>query len=255
MFYGAEQAGIHDRAFGKLAAFAGDDLLALLATAGHRRGTVADLGCGSGILARRLTDAGYDVVGVDISADMVALARKHAPTANFTVASLHDAVLPEGCVGVAATGEALNYAADPRAGLDALERLAGQIHAALAPGGSWLFDVSGPGRAGPTRTTKQFHRHEDWCLGMTATEADDGQTLDRQITIFSATPGGGYARIEEHHVLRLYDADQVAAILHRAGFDVEVLTDFRAAAVPLNLPGWYVVVAHKGSLRPQADQF
>jgi predicted TPR repeat methyltransferase len=149
VFYGADQAAIHDRAFGKLAAFAGDDLVALLGTAGLTTGTIVDLGCGSGILARRLTDAGYEVVGVDISADMVALAQARAPGARLTVGSLHDTALPAGCVGVAATGEAVNYATDRRAGMEALERLAARVHGALAPGGYWLFDASGPGGAVP----------------------------------------------------------------------------------------------------------
>ena len=75
VFYGTDQARIHDTAFGNLAEAAAADVLALLATAGHRSGIVVDLGGGSGILARIVTDAGYHVVGVDISPDMVALAQ------------------------------------------------------------------------------------------------------------------------------------------------------------------------------------
>src|SRR5262245_23465407 len=69
-FYGAEQARIHHRGFGELARRAGELLRTRLLAAGHRDGTVVDLGCGSGILARQLTDAGYTVLGVDISPGM-----------------------------------------------------------------------------------------------------------------------------------------------------------------------------------------
>jgi predicted RNA methylase len=71
VFYGAEQARIHDTAFGVLAATAATDVLDLLRAGSHDRGLVVDLGCGSGILARVVIDAGYDALGVDISPDKV----------------------------------------------------------------------------------------------------------------------------------------------------------------------------------------
>src|SRR4249920_1412740 len=106
-FYGAEQAGIHHREFGRLAGRAADLLTRELVAAGLASGTVVDLGCGSGILARRMTDAGYDVLGVDVSAAMLDLARQEAPRARFVQGSLLDAELPASAVAVTATGEAL----------------------------------------------------------------------------------------------------------------------------------------------------
>ncbi|MFF5184951.1 class I SAM-dependent DNA methyltransferase [Streptomyces sp. NPDC000345] len=52
---------------------------------------VLDLGCGTGIpTARRLAEAGCEVVGVDLSAGMVALAREHVPTGVFHQADIAD---------------------------------------------------------------------------------------------------------------------------------------------------------------------
>jgi 2-polyprenyl-3-methyl-5-hydroxy-6-metoxy-1,4-benzoquinol methylase len=42
-----------------------------------RRGLVVDLRCGTGIYARAMTDAGYDVIGVDLSPAMIDIARSH----------------------------------------------------------------------------------------------------------------------------------------------------------------------------------
>ncbi|MEV4684028.1 class I SAM-dependent methyltransferase [Streptomyces kurssanovii] len=45
---------------------------------------VLDLGCGTGVpTARRLTDAGFEVVGVDLSKEMVRLARANVPEGTF----------------------------------------------------------------------------------------------------------------------------------------------------------------------------
>jgi methylase of polypeptide subunit release factors len=50
---------------------------------GFRDGTVVDLGCGSGILASIVSQAGYRVIGMDISDAMVAIARERAPESEF----------------------------------------------------------------------------------------------------------------------------------------------------------------------------
>jgi SAM-dependent methyltransferase len=246
VFYGADQAAIHHERFGALAAGAAVDLLDALAGAGLHGGTVVDLGCGSGILARVVADAGYDVVGVDLSPAMVALARAEAPGASFAVGSIHDADLPPECVGVTAIGEVLNYGTDERSGLAAIRRLARRVHDALVPAGVWLLDVSGPGRAGPTGTAKQFHRYDEWCLGMTASESPGGRRLDRAVTIFVAEADGRYRRIDEHHVLHLYARDELAAAVAGAGFALEVGDGYRTpTAHPAAMPGWYVVRATK----------
>jgi len=245
MFYGADQSAIHDTRFGDLAREAAGYLLAFLKTAGLDGGTVVDLGCGSGILAAIVGDAGYDVVGVDISADMIELAKQHAPEASLSVGSLLDLELPP-AVAVTAIGEALNYATDPRAGLEELERLASRVHDALAPDGVFLFDVAGPGRHGPDGI--RFHDHEDWVLVNQVEESADHTTLDRRITIFRVTgPGGStYRRSDEHHVLRLYEPSALQEILTRAGFEVELLPSYGATTDSTPLEGWTVALARRG---------
>lgn len=50
---------------------------------------VVDLGCGTGLpVARRLTDAGLTVTGIDESSVMVALARERVPAATFVRADM-----------------------------------------------------------------------------------------------------------------------------------------------------------------------
>ena len=245
MFYGAEQARIHDSAFCVLAATAATDVLDLLRAGGHDRGLVVDLGCGSGILASVVIDAGYDALGVDISSDMVTLARDRAPTGDFRVGSLHDLAIPDGCIAVCATGEALNYAPDARAGLDAFRQLAQRAFEALATGGVFLFDVSGPGRSGASRSMHRFHRSDQWCLGMVAIESDDSSRLDRFISIFTVEADGRYLRSDEHHVQSLFEPSTLLTILSGIGYEVEVLDNYLSEGSYPALPGWYVVRARK----------
>lgn len=241
-FYGSEQALIHHRAFGDLADAAGRRLRSALGEAGHTTGTVVDLGCGSGILARQLTDAGYAVHGVDLSTDMIELARRTAPRATFESGSLLDAELPP-AVAVTAIGEALNYATDERAGPDALSEVFRRVRASLPSGGVFLFDVATPGRHGPDRVTNRFHDRDTWTLFMRAVESDDATRLDRYITIFHRTEPDRYERVDEHHVLRLYEPSVLVDRLERAGFAADVADRYGTATSSTPPAGWVVVLA------------
>jgi SAM-dependent methyltransferase len=227
-FYGPEQAAIHDEAFGHTATNAARLLLDRLEQAGLTEGTVVDLGCGTGILAARLAEAGYEVVGLDLSPAMLARARRAAPHADLRLGSVHDAELPR-AVGVAAVGEVLNYATDPRAGAAALGPAFARVHDALVPGGVFVFDVAGPGRGGPGGGGQRFHVHHDWCMGTTV--AEEGQRLTRDmVTFVPEGDGTSWRRVDEHHLLHLYRPEDVAQALERAGFSVERLPGYPGAA-------------------------
>jgi SAM-dependent methyltransferase len=53
-----------------------------------RDGVIADVGCGTGATSRMLTDFGLDVVGIDLSANMLAEARRRNPGLRFQVGSM-----------------------------------------------------------------------------------------------------------------------------------------------------------------------
>ena len=241
-FYGPDQAHIHHAAFGDLAEGAATRLLAELRATGHEAGTVVDLGCGSGILARRVSDSGYEVEGVDLSPAMLDLARRNAPQATFRRESLLDAELPP-TVAVTAIGEALNYATDERAGDAALTAVVGRARASLEPDGIFLFDVATPGRYGPDGVANRLHDQDTWTLFMHAVESDDGRRLDRFVTIFRRSGTGAYERTDEHHVLRLYEPAMLVTTLEAAGFAVAVLENYGAPTPSTPAAGWVVILA------------
>lgn len=109
--YKDDLAYIHDVGFGDFAKQAAPGLLKILRQRGIAKGLVVDLGCGSGIWAHGLMKAGYEVLGVDISAAMIRLARKRAPQARFVKKSFLKMRLPQ-CAAVTAIGECFNYLFD-----------------------------------------------------------------------------------------------------------------------------------------------
>lgn len=221
--YGPDLARVHDEGFGGFARAAAPGLLRLLERAGVRDGLVVDLGCGSGIWAEELVARGYDVLGVDISADLLRIARRRAPQARFVEASFLDADLPR-CRAVTALGEVLGYALDPRVRRRRRLPLFRRVHAALEPGGVLVFDLAGPGRE---RTTprRTWHEGDDWLLCMEAWEDAEARTLTRRITVF-AQAGRGWRRSDEEHVVCLHDPEDVLADLAAAGFDARRLRGY-----------------------------
>ena len=92
--YEADLAYIHHVGFGGFATQAAPGVIEHLRQCGVRDGLVVDLGCGSGLLARELLDAGYDVLGVDSSASMIKLARANAASGAFRKQSYLEVPFP-----------------------------------------------------------------------------------------------------------------------------------------------------------------
>jgi SAM-dependent methyltransferase len=226
LFYGQDLAYVHDQAFGHLARAGGETLLRLLARQGFEAGLTVELGCGSGITAQLLTEHGYDVLGIEVSPDLVEIARGRAPGAEFVNASLLDAEIPS-CVAVAAIGECFNYAWDSRAGDEALAVIFSRVYEALEPGGLFLFDIAEPGRerGGPRR---DWSEGRDWILCLEASEDHAARTLERRITVFRQLDDG-FRRSDELHRLRLYEVQMVLDLLAEAGFEARRLGAYGSA--------------------------
>jgi SAM-dependent methyltransferase len=239
--YEADLAHVHHDHFGGTAEAAATELLRRLAARGVSSGTVVDLATGSGILARRVLEAGFEVVGVDLSPDMLEMARSHAPGARLVEGSLWDVELPR-AVAVTAVGEALNYATDAfTPDLEGLEERLAAIARALVPGGLLLFDVAGPGRSGVIGSRQKFWEHDGTVLLMEEVEDRPGSRLTRRHQIFVPV-GPLHRRAAETHHLVLFPPEEVSAALERTGFAVERLDTYEGFPP---LPGWSCFAASR----------
>jgi SAM-dependent methyltransferase len=214
--YKQHLAYIHDVGFGSFADRSAPGLLNLLRRARLSRGLVVDLGCGGGRWARKLADAGYDVLGIDLSPHMVALARRRVPEGTFRTGSFLDCDFPP-CAAITSVGECFNYLFDTRNGRASLRRLFRRAHRALQPGGLLIFDIAVPGRAQDWDSS--FWKGKDWACLVEYIHDRRRNLLTRRMTAFRKV-GPLYRRAEEVHVQRLYRAAQLARDLREIGFRV-----------------------------------
>lgn len=234
MPYDTDLAFIHDTGFGDFARNAAPAVLNIIAQCPNTSRLVVDLGCGSGIWARFLADAGYHVWGIDISAAMIEIARQRVPQATFHVGSFVNAPIPP-CRSVTALGEVLNYLFDPQNSLETLRKLFQSVFDSLIPGGAFIFDVAEPGRC---RGKQQgFWERSDWTCLVEFQHDEPHQQLTRRIVTFRQI-GGTWRRREETHRQQLYQRGAVEDILRSVGFQVEIVSDYGATAFPSCLVGF-----------------
>jgi SAM-dependent methyltransferase len=237
--YQGDLAYIHDVGFGAFARNAAPGVLDLLRQGGLTQGLVVDLGCGSGIWAEQLCQAGYQVLGVDISAAMIRIARKRVPQARFECASLLKVRLPP-CAAVTSLGECVGYLFDRKNNKEKLVRLFSRIHEVLRPGGLFIFDVAEPGR-GKALPPQRGLQGEDWAVLVEVEEDPRQQRLTRRITSFRRV-GKLYRRSEETHRLQLYRGTELARELRRVGFRVRLRRGY--SPMPLG-HAWVALLARK----------
>ena len=195
-----------------------------------------------------MSDLGYDVLGFDLSAAMIELAERNAPRATFRSESLVDVVDP--AVGRGhrdRRGAQLRDRSACRARRDGVASPDGSTTRSRPAGSSSSTSRRRAATSGQD-VRERIHDDDDWMLCMRATES--GDRLDRRITIYTREPDGRYARIDEHHVIHLYDPHALhrAARRHRLrGRDASELR--RATARDSTPPmGWAVFVATKPTL-------
>ncbi len=223
--YETDLAYIHDTGFGDLAQASAEFFLNLQHAHQQRSGLIVDLGCGSGIQAQRLSAAGYETLGYDISPAMVALAQERVPNGTFVATSFIDAKLPR-CLAVLSINEVFNYLFDRRNTLATLGKIWRRVFTSLQPDGWFLFDVALAGRV-PGGHARSYAEGPDWACMYESIEKQ--KSLTRQITTFRRLPennGEIFRRESETHRLRLYERNELLTLLRSIGFRVRTLSGY-----------------------------
>jgi SAM-dependent methyltransferase len=201
--YDAENSGRDDIEF----------YLALAAELGA--GTVADVGCGTGVLAADLAARGHAVLGVDPSAQMLDVARRRPGGNQVTWIDGDASALAGTCADlVVMTG----HVAQVFLGADDWAATLGHIADALRPGGHLAFESRNPSAQGWRRWTR------DGSFGQY--RLPDGRAFSSWVEVAGAEPG--FVEFDAHTV---YDgADPIVSTSRLRFRTLEELTESVQAA-------------------------
>ena len=189
---------------------------------GHVPQRVADVSCGTGTFTRLLADRGFDVVGVDASAAMLARAEaKVGDRARFVRADVRTLQLDPAVDAAVWLFDSANYLTEPEDLAAALR----SISRSLKAEGVLIFDLNtkhklesffGNSAYGEDRDNFAFIWKNSW---------DGIRTVSTyRITIF-AREDGAFARRRIVHEQRAYSLEEVDVLLRDAGLECVAVCD------------------------------
>ena len=176
--------------------------------------TICELACGTGNITAGLAARGYDVTGVDLSADMLAVAAEKLPgtrlmctdMSRFRAAERYDAFL---CMI-----DGINYVIVP----EALRNTFKNVKEGLAEGGVFIFDISTRYKLQNILGNETYIHSEYDIFYSWQNEYYAKYNLSDMLLNFFVREGDTYRRFEERHLQRGWSEAQLRKMLKNAGF-------------------------------------
>jgi len=180
---------------------------------------VLDLGCGTGNFTIPLADKGYDMIGVDNSAEMLSQAQSKALGKDilFLLQDMREFELygtVDACICMV---DAINYILDENE-LSEVFRL---VYNYLNTEGLFVFDINTEFKFKHVLGENSFcDISDDDAIIWENYYDEDSQINEYQVNIFTSADGGLYERHEEVHTQRAYEVDLVSKKLREAKFEL-----------------------------------
>ena len=206
---------------------------ALLQNCGIAQGMVCECACGTGGLTIPLATMGYQMTGVDISADMLfeasQKARRSGAMIPFVKQDMRRLRLHRQMDAVLCTNDGLNYLKDT----EQLSEFFRAVYLAIRQGGAFVLDVSTP--------YKLEHVLGDHFMGEDTEDitylwqnrfSRSKQLLDMELAIFVRQKDGSYQRIQERQTQYVHTSETLTRLLQTAGFTDVVFYGDRSMSPP-----------------------
>lgn len=185
---------------------------------------ILDLGCGTGSMTNLMAKKGYEMIGVDLSDDMLMMARQKAKELNVDVVYLNQDMTELDLYGtidaVVSVGDSLNYVTDETDLLEAFKK----VHLFLNPKGLFVFDMNTIHKFKHSLGNKTYaENHEDYAYIWENYFYEDEKMNEYEVNIFIKNDAGLFEKTTEIHYERGYEVEEVVDMLNEAGFLVEAI--------------------------------
>lgn len=181
--------------------------------------TVLDLACGTGSLTRLLALRGYEMIGADLSEEMLAQAAEKCrgvgdPEPIFLHQAMEELDLYGTIDACVCCLDSVNYVT--RSGK--LARAFQRVHTFLMPGGLFLFDINTPDKLRGLDGQMFLDETEDAYCVWRAEYAPRRRICTYGMDIFQRTEDDLWQRWEEVHEEFAYEPEELEQMLRQAGF-------------------------------------
>ncbi len=191
---------------------------------------ILDTACGTGNITIPLAAKGYEMWGVDISEEMLAVAESKARKQKRNIRFLHqdmaDLSLNRSFEAVLCMCDGVNYIIEEEDLLQYFE----SVYRVMTPGGLFVFDISSEYKLSTILGNNTLFQEKDaFCYAWENSYYEDEQLLEMHLNFFIPQEGL-YKRAEEHHIQRAYKEEQLINLLQQAGFEnTQVFDDLKNA--------------------------
>ncbi len=214
---------------------------------------VLDLACGTGRMTFELNKRGYDMIGADISEEMLYKAYDRTYDEGikdilFIKQDMRDFEL-YGTVGaICCCLDSINYLIT----IDDLEKCFACAHNYLDPDGLFIFDVNTPYKFKNIYGNHHYIFEDNDVYGQCAycgwqNEYDEESKLCKfYLSVFTETEDGKFIRSDEEQTERCYTENELTASLNKCGFEtLGFFSDYNFSQPKDNCERWYVVARAK----------
>lgn len=190
------------------------------------KGIVADLGCGTGKMTRLLADMGYDMIGIDLSVEMLEIAMEQQRNDDKGILYLcQDMTELElyGTVGaVVSCCDCINYITEEEDLIEVIKL----VNNYLDPGGLFFFDFNTEYKYKQILGDKTFAENQEESSFIWENYYDDDQKINEyDVTIFARQEEGLYEKFQETHYQRAYTLEQIKKIIELGGMELVAVYD------------------------------
>lgn len=210
-------------------------------------GLVLDLGCGTGKLTRLLEDAGYDMIGIDYSGEMLEIAREHQEEGSnilYLVQDMREFELYGTVRAVVSVCDSMNYITEE----EDLLQVFRLVNNYLDPKGLFIFDLNTVYKYKELlgETTISENREEGSFIWDNYYEEEE-QINEYDLTLFIKEKDNLYRKYEETHFQKAYTLEKVKELLEKAGMEFVAAYDaFTRDAVKEDSERIYVIAKENG---------
>ncbi|MBU8879463.1 methyltransferase domain-containing protein [Bacillus sp. FJAT-29790] len=194
---------------------------------------VLDLACGTGKLSIKLAEEGYDVTGVDLSADMLTVAQSKASSKGLDMQFYQQNMAELEGLGqfdlIGIFCDSLNYLESEPEVLATFRN----VNDHLIKGGIFIFDVHSIYKIMQVFMNQTFTLNEEEISYIWHSyQGEFPNSVEHDLSFFVLDQNTGqYDRYDELHLQRTYPIEVYEAWLKEAGFEVlEVAADFEAVS-------------------------
>ena len=226
----------------------GSYLTGLLREYGICSGTVAELGCGTGKMTRLLAAAGYDMIGVDNSEDMLEIAMDKRSRSGLDILYLLQDMREFELYGtvraVVSICDSMNYLPCEEDFLQTLKL----VNNYLDPEGVFIFDLNTPYKYRELIGDATIaENREDASFIWENTWYEKEQVNEYDLTIFARTNGEYYQKFFETHYQKAYELETVKELIQKSGMEFVAAYDaFTREPVRANSERIYIIAREKG---------